>query len=258
TSRRPYRKTIRKRSKVSTKIKKYVKRQIHKNIENKVVSINQTLAFGNYLESPDLNLYPVLPYSGFTSISQGVSSGSRLANRCKVMKVILKYVLFPKGYDAITNTSPTPCEVQMFLLNLKQATGVLPTPTQLTGLVQLGATSTALQGNLADIAVNSWNKDVFNVKTWTHKVGFSIADGTGSYANNQFFANNDFKLNVVRRMDITKMVASEMRFDDNGSTHLGKNVFFGFQAVSALGGTFGSSVLPVQIQYWIDIIYEDA
>lgn len=257
SSRRPYKKRSNKK-RVSKSVKKYVKKEINRNIEDKVVSINQTLAFGNISESPDLNLYPVLPYSGYTSISQGVTAGARLGNRCKVMKVILKYVLFSKGYDVTTNPIPTCCEVQMFLLNLKQATGVLPTSTQLAGLVQLGASSTALTGSLADIATNSWNKDVFNVKAWTHKVGFSQATGTGGSATQQYFANNDFKLNVVRKMDITKMVASQMRFDDNGSTHLGKNVFFGFQAVSSLGGIFSPTVLPMQIQYWIDIIYQDA
>lgn len=245
--------------KVSKSVKKYVKKEIHRNIENKVVSINQSLTFGNITESPDLNLYPVLPYAGYTSIGQGVTAGTRIANRCKVMKVLLKYVLLPVPYDATINPLPVPVEVQMFLLNLKQASGVLPTNAQLAGLVQLGSTSTSLTGTLADIAINSWNKDVFNVKTWTHKLGYASATGTGALAANQYNSNNDFKLNIVKRMDITKYVAKYMRFDDSGATHLGKNIFFGFQCVNAGSmGVMGSTVTPARITYWIDIIYEDA
>lgn len=265
TGKRVLRKRVYKRksvAKVSKATKRYVKKALHSQIENKIVSINQTLSFGNISESPDLNLYPVLPYSGFTSIPQGVGAGSRVANRCKVMKVLLKYVLYAEAYNGTTNPIPQPQEVQMFLLNLKAASGILPTSAQLNGLVQLGSASVPLSGNISDIAINSWNTDVFNVRSWTHKVGYSGYTGTTVSGPNtqqaQYWQNNDFKLNVIRKMDITKHVASQMRFDDGGSTHLGKNVFFGFQAVNANGSTAGSTILPVRINYWIDIIYEDA
>jgi len=257
SSRRPYKKAYKKRSGVSSKVKKYVKKAIHSLAENKIVSINQALRFGSVTNSPLLNMYPVLPYTGYTTIPAGVTQGTRIGNRCKVMKVILKYVLYATAYDAGFNPNPQPCEVQLFLLNLKQATGVMPTATQLAGLVQVGSTSTALAGNLSDIALNSWNKDVFNVKSWTHKVGYSAYTGTGGLAGQQYFQSNDFKFNVIRRMDITKMVASTLRFDDGGSTHLGKNMFFGFQCVPAGGGVLNASATPCSIQYWIDILYED-
>lgn len=246
--------------KVSKSVKKYVKKQIHKNIENKIVSINQTLAFGNITESPDLNLYPVLPYSGYTSIPQGVTQGGRLANRCRVMKVLLKYVLHPLAYDPIVNPNPVVTEVQLFLLRLKQSPGLLPTAGNIASIVQLGGSSVSLSGNLSDIAINSWNKDLFGeVKTWTHKLGYASATGTGAVAGAQYYSNNDFKLNVIKRMDITKYVAKTMVFDDSGSTHLGKNIFFGFQCVNAGSmGILGSTITPARITYWIDIIYEDA
>lgn len=249
-------------STVSKATKRYIKRALNSEIENKIVSINQTLAFGNISESPDLNLYPVLPYAGYTSIPQGVGAGSRVGNRCKVMKVLLKYVLYAEPYSQTTNPVPQPQEVQMFLLNLKQASGILPTATQLQGLVQLGSASVALSGNISDIAINSWNTDVFNVRSWTHKVGYSGYTGTTLSSPNtqqaQYFANNDFKLNVIRTMNITKMVASQIRMDDGGQTHLGKNCFFGFQCVNSNGSTAGSTILPVRINYWLDITYQDA
>lgn len=252
---RPYKKRS---TKVSSKVKRYVKREINRNVEDKIVSINQTFGFGNIAESPDLNLYPVLPYSGYTSISQGVTQGTRIGNRCKVKKVLLKYVLYPANYDAVTNPNPQNCDVQIFLLRLKASPSVLPTSTQLQGLVQLGATSTSLSGNLSDIAINSWNRDAFFVKTFVHKVGFAQYAGTGGEANAQYRSNNDYKMNVIRKHDITRLVASEMVFDDNGTTHLRKNIFFGMQAVGASGGTFGATTIPMRIQYWIDIIYTDA
>lgn len=258
SSRRPYRKGLKKSTKVSKQVRRYVKKVVHSNIENKVVSINQTLAFGNISESPDLNLYPVLPYTGFTSIPQGVGQGSRVGNMCKVRKVLLKYVLFPFAYDATVNPNPVPCDVQIFLLRLKQNQGLLPTAAQLLNLVQVGSSSTSLQGNLSDIAINSFNKDLFYVKTFVHRCGFSSYNGTGALPAAQNYNNNDYKLNTIRTHDLTKMVASTMRFDDGNATHLGKNIFFGFQAVNATGGTLGATTTPMRIQYWIDIIYEDA
>lgn len=254
--------TNRKKSapKVSRNIRKYVKKEIHKNIENKIVSINQTLAFGNVTESPDLNLYPVLPYSGYTTIPQGVTQGGRVGNRCRVMKVLLRYVLHPIAYDAIVNPNPVPTEVQMFLVRLKQSQGLLPNTGNIASIVQLGGSSVSLSGNLSDIAINTWNKDLFSeVKTWTHKLGYASATGTGAVAGAQYYSNNDFKLNVIKRMDITKYVAKYMVFDDSGSTHLGKNIFFGFQCVNAGSmGILGSTITPARITYWIDIHYEDA
>lgn len=259
SSRRPYKKrAYKKRSTVSKSVRRYVKKVVHSNIENKIVNVNQTKAFGNIFQSPDLSLYPMLPYTGYTTIPQGVGQGSRIANRCKVRKVILKYVLMPVVQDASVNPSPLPSMVQIFLLRLKQNPGLLPTATQLQNIVQVGSTTTSLSGTVSDIALNSWNQDLFYVKTFVHRVGYSSVNGAGSSAGAQFYNNNDYSLSVIRKHDITKLVASEMVFDDGNSTHLRKNIFFGFQCVNPLGTVLSSTQTPVRINWWCDIIYEDA
>ena len=260
TSRRPYRKTYKKRSSVSTKIKKYVKREIHKNIEDKHVSINQRVGFGNVIESPDLNIYPVMPYPGFTNIPQSVLVSGRVGNTIKIKKVMLNYTLVPLVYDAINNPNPQPIICQFFLGNVRNSRGVIPSVVagDFNQIVDIGSTSSALAGSLSDLCCE-FNKDYWDMKkVWTHKLGYASYTGTGSDPSGQFRANNDYKLNHVKKINITKYCPKTVKFNDGTNQQQGNNLFFMFQCVASGGGILGSTVLSARIDYWIHIHYEDA
>jgi len=247
----------RKRS-VSAGVKKYVKSQISKNIENKCININAGSSFGNITESTDMNVYPMLPYTGYGTIPQGITQGTRIGNAVKVKKLTLSYVLRPTPYSATSNAFPQPVEVDMFLGYVNQVPGFLPVPGDFTYLFQQGATSIAPVGNLRDI-IATVNTDYWTIKKrWRHKIGYASSEGTGAYPADQYFANNDFKLNAVRKLDITKLVQKQLKFLDSANTLQGKNLFFFYQAVAATGGSFSSTTLPVNIEFWVDLQYEDA
>jgi len=53
-------------------------------------------------------------------------------------------------------------------------------------------------------------------------------------------------------------MSTKLRFLDAANTLQGKNLFFFYQAVAAGGGIMSSTTLPVNIEFWIDLQYEDA
>jgi len=244
--------------KVSLNIKKYIKQVIAKDIENKQVDSQTYTSFGSILNDPFLDIRPILPYTGYISIPQGVLQNNRIGNVVKTKKVYLNYALYPLPYDAISNVNTIPFIVQLFLGNVKQYRGVLPQATDINLLFQSGSTALAPTSTLIDLC-STINYDNWDIKKmWTHKLGFSSNNGTGVSAAYQGFTNNDFKLSVVKRMDITRFCPVNMKFNDASSTTTGNNLFFFFQAIPANGSAYIATQLPARIQYNIVIEYEDA
>lgn len=259
SSRRPARKRVyKKRSTISTKLKKYVKKQIHKNIENKCVNLELATEFGSYLQNNTMNVQPMCPYTTlFPGPSSGVLVNNRIGNEIRPRKVMLRYVLRPTPYSATTNPSPAPVHVQMFLGYLKQASGVLPQILDFT-IFNNGSSSFTPSGTLSDLCA-PLNKDQWTiVKTWTHKIGFADNQNSGVNVSWQGYANNDFKLNVVKKLDITKHIPKVIKFNDAVQSQQGRNLFFFYQAIAANGSPMTSVIRPVAINYWIDFHYEDA
>ena len=259
SSRRPYtRKSTKKRSTVSSKIKKYVKRQIHKNIENKKIFVQQGSAFGSINNNTSMYMFPMLPQTGIWSIPLGVTNGNRIANKISIRKVVLRYTLNALAYDAVTNTSCMPCEVDMFLGNVKQYRGQLPTSTDLGSLFDGGSTSYAPVASLIDLT-SPINTDYWDIKKrWRHKVGNSNVTGSGAQAGAQYFANNDFPLNIVKTLNITKLCPKTVTFNDSVASQQGPNLYFFYQALFANNNVMNGSQTPLRINYNIEVQYEDA
>lgn len=247
-----------KRTSVSAGVKNYVKRAIHSSIENKSVQINFGNSFGNINESPDMNAYPMCPLSLFWTIPIGTRQGERIANVIKTRKVMLNYVLRPLPYSATSNPQPNPCEVQLMLGYVKNTPCFAPIAGDFAQLFQSGSSTSAPVGSLRDL-ISVINTDYWVIKKrWTHKVGYASSEGTGANPGNQFQANNDFKLNYVKRLDITKFIPKTHIFNDGSAMTNTKNLFLMYQAVAADGGTYGVNGLVANIEFWIDFHYEDA
>lgn len=243
---------------ISLAIKKYVKTAISKDVENKSVQINGGNSFGSYLESPEFNAYPMCPYTGYWTISQGVGAGNRVGNQIKPKRVMLNYVLRPLPYDSLTNPNPLPCQILLYLGYVKNTPSTLPIGTDFNYFFQSGNSSVSPVGNLRD-TVSVINKDYWTIKKkWSHKIGYAGYTGTGSIAGNQFNVNNDFKLNVVKKINITKFVPNTLIFNDTQQSTNTKNLFFMYEAVSATGNTLGVQFLTANIEFWVDFEYEDA
>jgi len=243
---------------VSYAVKKYVKRTIHAQIENKSVQINGGETFGSVNQSPDFNAFPMCPQSGYWGITQGVGSGNRIGNQIKTRRAYLSYVLRPAPYNGTTNPNPVPCEVQLMLGYVKNTPSFPPAAVDVTQIFQSGSSVTAPVGSLRDI-ISVINTDFWVIKKrWTHKIGYATATGTGSQAGPQFFSNNDFKLNVVKRIDITRMLPVNFTFNDNAISAISKNLYFMYYAVSASGDILAAPYAPAAIEFWLDYHFEDA
>lgn len=244
--------------KVSLAVKKYIKKVIHTDQENKIINTNYSANFGTVLQSTNMNMYPMLPYVGYSTIPQGILQNNRIGNEVKVRKVMLKYVLRPVAYDSGINPFPAPAEVDMFLGYTKQSSGFLPGTVDIGYLFQQGSGSAAPSGNLGDL-IQDVNTDYWTIKKrWRHKIGAAAYTGTGGNAANQYASNNDFKFNVVNKMDITKFCPKTLKFNDNTSSIQGRNLFLFYQAVSATGNILGASNRFISIDFWLDLTYEDA
>lgn len=246
------------KKRVSLAVQNYVKHSIAKNVENKSVQINGGVSFGSVNESPDFNAYPMCPLSGYWSIPQGVTQGSRIGNTIKPKSVRLSYVLRPTYYDATYNPNPTPCEVQLLLGYVKNSPSNAPVATDIGQLFQSGSSVTAPVGSLRDI-ISIVNRDYWVIKKrWTHKIGYASNTGTGGIGAQAFLANNDFKYNVVKTINITKMIPATISFNDASVSATTKNLFFMYYAVSANGAVLASPYTPCNIEFWVDFSYEDA
>lgn len=243
---------------VSTSVKRYVKKQIHKNIENKMINTQVGKNVGSYLSNNDLQVQPVCPFTSLFTLSQGVLSNNRIGNQVRTTRVTLNYVLRPRGYSANNNTLPQPSIVQLFLGRYRQASGALPTSFEIGTLFQSGNSSFGPTSTLDDLCVDI-NKDAWDIKkVWQHKIGNAFGTGTGSQPDRQFYSNNDYKLNVVKRMDITKYCPKLMRFNDSTVSVQGPNLFFFYHAIATDGGVFPAGQYPVYIHYWLTYEFEDA
>jgi len=248
----------RKRSSVSAAVKSYVKRSIHSNLENKTMTINYAGAFGNANANPSMYSYPITPYTGYLTIGQSIAQNGRIGNEIKIRKVYLRYILRPTPYNAASNPFPAPTQVDMYLGRTRLCAGDQPIAADFNNLYQSGNTSIPPVGNLNDL-ISNVNTDYFTIKKrWSHKLGYASNQGTGGAVDPQYFANNDFNLNIIRKLDITKHCPKTLKFNDATNTVQGAGLFFWYQAVSAGGGINGNTVLPAHISFWIDIQYEDA
>lgn len=247
-----------KKSKIPLPVKKYVDRALDRRIETKTVSVSSQDQFGSILENATMNMYPILPYVGYLTIPQGVTQGTRTGNECKIRKVMLNYTLRPQIWDSVSNPFPNPFHVQLYLGNVKQYRGILPAASDVNLLYQLGAGTVAPTGALTDMTleINTDNWDI--KKAWTHNIGYALNNASGTQPAGQFFANNDFNLNVVQRLDITKLCASTLKFNDGSATHQGANLFFFYQAISASGSIFPATTRVCTIDFSITIEFEDA
>lgn len=247
-----------KKTSVSVGVKKYVKRAISSEIENKSVQVNQTISFGNIFESPDMNAFPMCPQSGIWTISQAVGAGNRVGNRIKIKSVHLNYVLRPNAYINPFNLNPAPSTVLLYLGYVKNAPSFLPTSADFLNFFQAGSSVQAPFGSLKD-SIAIINKDYWVIKKkWQHKIGFASNEGTGAIPGVQYYANNDYKLNATQRMDITKYCQKTCVFNDGAGGILNRNLYFMYEAVNSMGTVSGAQELPMNIDYWIDFVYEDA
>lgn len=240
---------------VSSAVKSYVKRTISGNLENKTAYDEGVATISAYNVSTSLYAFPLHPYTAFTEIFQNVGAGARIGNSIKLKKVVLKYILTPLAYNASLNPTPVPNIIKLWF-GYQKNKPLERTPAT-PSFFQLGSSAVQPTGFLQDL-IQATNRDLFKIYTTrTHKLGWASNNGSGGQIAYQYESNNDFKMNIMKSMDITRYMTKKVNFDDaNINQTNGHGLFMYATCVRADGQT--QAVSPVNLQWWVDYQYEDA
>jgi len=249
----------RKRSSVSVAVKKYVKSIVHKEAENKCIQLNYTTSLYSVTGSTTLNAFPISPYASYMAITQGVGQAGRVGNKIRTRKLMFNYVLRPLSYDATINTLPQPMEIQMIFGRTRNSPALLPAAADVQQMFQGSNGVIQPTGTLEDLCL-PFNDDYWDiVKVVRHKLGYAESAGTGGSATSQYFSNNDFKMNVIRKLNLTKYIPKLLKYNDATNSPTSKGLFLFINVIPAGGSSpFGPTQLPCRIHSYINFEYEDS
>jgi len=250
----PKKRNYKKRGGVSIATKRYIKRTIHSQIENKIETTSGTANIFPYGYSSSLFTLTCIPYS---QIVQGPEQGGRIGNVIKTRTCMFNYVLFPNNYDSVFNPVPRPQEVLVFFGKVLNKKPQEPTSTDYAKLYQAGDSSISPTSTLIDLCMPI-NKDWFKIyKVFRHKIGYSINQNSGADVARASFANNDFKLNVVNKVNLTKFCPKTLKFNDTTNQPTNDGLYVFALCVNA-DGSSSSTPIPIKMQYNNCYTYEDA
>lgn len=190
------------------------------------------------------------------TVQQGVGQGQRVGNKINVKSLYFRYVLYPLGYDATENAYPKPLNVLFVLYyNKKSLTEI---DANLGDFFQFGNSTEGFSDTLADL-VKPFNRDKYTVvKSWIHKLGTANYEGTNGGPDLNYFANNDYKYNYIRKVNLTKHIPKLITYNDTTLEPSSKLLnmicipFYATNTVMPVGNTVA------QLEYQLDLRYTDS
>lgn len=184
---------------------------------------------------------------GYT-VSQGVGANQRIGNRIRTKSLKVNITLAPLPYNVTTNSVPKPLDVRVFFFKSK----ITPTEDLAVGqvvgsgfLFENGTTNIGTVGSLIDLTKRLSSDDWTYCTSRTYKLGYAAYGGTGTQVGQQSYTNNDYKLNVIDTIDLTKWCQSVIKFDDSGFVNV-PMLYCLIMPVAADGSTFATSQLVSQ------------
>jgi len=241
-------------TKAVANVKTLIKKELHRQIENKT---NQTLSSGNTITSYNNNVSLfVVNCCPAAAILQGTGQGDRIGNKIRTVSCYFNFVLRPTPFNGVSNPVPIPQNVIVMFGKVKNARAQLPTSGDFAKIWAAGNTFHFPYGNELDL-LQDVNKDWFTVyKMLRFKVGNAANNGTGGNAAASYYSNNDYKYNVVRRINITKYMPKLYIFNE-GTTFPTNDGLFMWAWCNPVDGS-AASVIPCAMDYTLNYIYEDA
>jgi len=232
-----------------------VERVMQRRVEVKKAQITANpINITSYFVSNSMNVASMIPYN---NITQGTGQSNRIGNRIRTRKCMFSFVISPNSYHVTNNNPMLPQEVIIYFGVVKNSKAIEPTSTDFSRLFQSNGTQVAPAGQLIDLT-QEFNTDYWTIrKVCRYKVGTANYAGTAPSPNDQTFANNDFKLNVVKTLDLTSICPKLLIFNDTVSQPTNDGLFMWVQCVPA-NASQGSSLRPLRMEYCIRYSYEDA
>lgn len=240
-------------------VRAVVKREIGLLAESKVVNYTaqpylQGIATGSFSTIGE-GIIPLSPFAGFVDIPQGTGQGARVGNYVRTKKCILSMVMSIQPYNAIYNIVPKPMMIKCWFVKFK---GQSNSTASLTGFFQNGSTSSNLTGFLSDFTQEVNKEAVTLLGSKIFKIGNANISGTGNLPVNQFFANNDYPLNVLVNLDVTKYLSAKYHWQDSTTTTPTNDpTYMVIEAVNADNTQVVASSRPGLLGYTVTYHYTD-
>lgn len=256
------------------RLRKFVKKVIQNSAEVKTISRRGTKALTT-LQSGctqgDLNtntfiLTPVTSGSyeytnlGGYSISQGNTDGARDGVQVQVKRGSFHIAMSLNSYSIGTNAVPCPMIVRFYFYRQKLNPNTYPVVNNLCGssgnFFQDGTSQTAFIGSLADLNMKINNERYTYLGHLTYKLGNASYTGQGASGYEQYFANNEYKLNIVKKINITKWLPKKFNWDDTGNI-ITPYLLCTVQIVPAYGSAPMLAQYPCSVTYNTEIEFTD-
>lgn len=241
-------------------VKKMISRAIHRSIENKttqVYDISVDIIPTNNTGAADASVIPLQFTTNGLTCAQGTGQGNRTGNTINLRKVKFTGCLTPMPYSA-ANPTPCPLMIKMIIFYDKKTPTAAPLPNTNGDMLQYGNTTLPFQNRLTDMQ-SPFNTDRYHIcKQKIFKLGYSSYQGTGINVAAQAQSNNDFKMNHMFSLDITKYCVKRVRFADTATTATTRGLYAYFIPVYADNGVIGINDIPAQFGYSLSATYEDA
>lgn len=268
TRRRRSKKTLRRtrkssrRPRISRAVRTYVKKTIHRMAENKCVNwtYNGNLLPFNASTSQWLayNCFGLYPNANSLTINQGVGEGQRIGDKISIRKGMLKFVICQNTYNVSTNPSPQPYDIRVMIGYNRQNPVTGPDFNAFGELFQNGNTYQAPYSNLYDM-IQQPNKDSWCILyDKVVKCGPALAYNSTFNQGYALMPNNDYKFNIIRKINITKYLTKQYGFNDtNNNPKSGRGLFVWFLYAPAVGATCSATEQPLKIFADVDLEFED-
>lgn len=243
-------------------LKAMVQRVINRNLEVKSAQYYNDAHFlypvANSAQFLD-NIIELGPNGVDITVAQGTGQGARIGNTVRTKRLTFRGTLIPLPYNVVSNTTPIPYQVKIWIFYDKSNPTATPDPR--TDFFQYGNSQRAFQGQLTDLwaPINTDRYAVLAVKTF--KLGFALNATTAapsSAITGGAQPNNDFKMNANFSFDLTKHYPKIVKFDDTLNAPMTRSLYAIFEYVPADGTQLASGVIGCSVEYMLDYKFTDA
>jgi hypothetical protein len=247
-------------------IRDQVKREVSRVIETKDKKYDSGIIdlanFANTTNNGN-NTIELTPSSSTLAIQQGVLESQRVGNSIRTVSAEVRFRLSPKPYHATENSIPVPQVVMGVIWSIRSQGQALSAAQTITNnsILQNNNASTGFTGDLRDYMRDYNNDEIMVHKKFFLKLGASLySSNTGNQANMYNFANNDFPLCVIKRIDLTKYYPKVIKFNDGDNDGNCRSLYMTLSPCDADGGANVSTTnaIPVEFEYGLHLKYKDA
>lgn len=257
-SRRTYRKRRVTRRRSRRSVRRIARRVVSRAAETKS-QVSYNLGLNIYSSAnasfPVNNIIAVGPNSTSCHIAQGVQNGYRIGNKITTRSLWMKGTLHPTQYDATTNPAVVPQQVRMVVFYDRQQPNLPPAPG--SDFFQFGNVNMGFLNDLTDLW-RPYNTDRYRILTQrTYKLGAAVHEGPGNNPSLSNSANNDFKLNINFRINLTKYYPKIVKFDENNLQPQTRSLFVFWYTCSSVGNAYAAAAMPAQVEYMFEYKYTD-